>query len=381
MAKSAVLKYGVRVSRNVSIITLILALAKFSLAHYTNSVSILADSYHSFADLIPISAAWMGLKIAQKPRNERFPYGYYKAENIAAFIASIFIFILAYEILIKSISTIYHPTTIEHSFFGLGTMMVFVLISYFLYVYQYKAAKLTGSQALMANARETRMDIIFSTVVLVGFLGASMGYSWIGGVVGVIIAILVIHAGYQSMRDSIFALMDAGLSKEETEKIKKVILNTPRVRGVKGIYARRSGPFVIIEVELSVPANLNVKQAHTVATEVERRLMNLKGVDHAFVHVEPPDKNTKIIAVPVAEDGTLSTTFGSSSYFDIYSIENKNRIFVKRLKNPGADVEKKRGVKAALLLIEQGIDEVEVVNIGEDSLKILEDSGISISKK
>ena len=74
MTKNDVLRYGVRVSRNVSIITLVLSIAKLILAHYTNSISILADSYHSFADLIPISAAWVGLKIAQRPRNERFPY-------------------------------------------------------------------------------------------------------------------------------------------------------------------------------------------------------------------------------------------------------------------------------------------------------------------
>ncbi len=381
MTKNDVLRYGERVSRNVSIITLVLAIAKLILAHYTNSVSILADSYHSFADLIPISAAWIGLKIAQRPRNERFPYGYYKAENLAAFIASIFIFLLAYEIIMKSISTFYQSTKVEHSFIGLSTMAIFVLVSYLLYAYQYKAANRTGSQALMANARETKMDIISSTVVLMGFLGASIGYPWIGGVVGFLIAILVIHAGYQSMRDSILSLMDAGLSKEETEKIKKVILDTPRVREVKGIYTRRSGPFVIVEAEISVPSNLNVKQAHMVASEVERRLMELKEVDHAFVHVEPPEKNGKIIAIPVKEDGSFSDVFGSSPYFDIYRLENGKRTFVKRLKNPSMGLEKKRGVKAALFLIEQGIDGVEVINIGEDSRKILEESGIIISEK
>ena len=109
--------------------------------------------------------------------------------------------------------------------------------------------------------------------------------------------------------------------------------------------------------------------------------MELKEVDHAFVHVEPPEKNGKIIAIPVKEDGSFSDVFGSSPYFDIYRIENGKRTFVKRLKNPGTGLEKKRGVKAALFLIEQGIDGVEVINIGEDSRKILEDSGIIISEK
>ncbi len=373
--------YGAHVARNVSLITLALAFSKLILAYYTNSISIMADSYHSFADIIPISAAWVGLKIAQKPRNEKFPYGYYKAENLATFVASIFIFILAYEIITKSISSIYHHSEVTHTLLGSVTMIVFVGLSYGLYLYQHSAAKKTGSQALMANARETKMDVVFSSVVLVGFVFASMGYTWIGGAVGFIISLLVIHAGYQSMRDSILSLMDAGLSIEEIEKIKKVILETPRVREVKRIYARRSGPFVMVEAEISVPANLNVNQAHMVATEVEKRLVELKEVDHAFVHVEPPNNSGKIIAIPVKENGSSSKEFGSAPYFDIYQEYNGKRELLKRVENPGAHLDKKKGVKAALFLIEQGVDRVEVLNIGEDSRKILEDSGIIISTK
>ena len=322
MTTDDLFEYGERVAKNVVLSTLFLAILKFIVAHYTNSVSILADSYNSFADLIPISAAWIGLKIAQRPRSEKFPYGYYKAENLAAFVASIFIFLLAYEIILKSISTFSKESTVEHSFVGLTLTAIFVLISYLLYLYQLNGAKRSKSQALMANARETKMDVFSSIAVFIGFFGSSMGYPWIGGLVGFIIAVLVIHAGYQSIRDSVLSLMDAGLPKEDIERIKEVILSTPRVREVKKIYTRRSGPFIMVEAEISVPENLNVKQAHAVASEVEKRIMKIKHVDHAFVHVEPPSKSGKIVAVPANEDHTPSRTFGSAPYFDIYRIEN-----------------------------------------------------------
>lgn len=381
MTKNEVFEYGERIARNVTTITLILAILKFIVAYYTHSVSILADSYHSFADLIPISAAWIGLRIAQRPRSEKFPYGYYKAENLAAFIASIFIFLLAYEIITKSISTFSSKNTVEHSIAGLTLTAIFVLISYILYIYQLKAAKISNSQALMANARETKMDIFSSIAVFIGFFGSSMGYPWIGGIVGFLIAILVIHAGYQSIRDSVLSLMDAGLPKEDIEKIRKIILSTPRVREVKKIYTRRSGPFIMVEVEISVPEKLNVKQAHEIASEVEKRIMQIKQVDHAFVHVEPPTKSRKIIAIPVNKDHSPSPTFGSAPYFDIYQVEKDEKKLIKTVKNPGANLEKKRGVKAALFLIEQGVDEVHTKNIGEDSKKILEDAGIKIKFK
>ncbi len=375
------LQKGAIVARNVSIITFILASVKFLVAQYTNSVSILADSYHSFADLIPIVAAWIGLKIAQRPRNEKFPYGYYKAENLAAFLASLFIFLLAYEIIMESIHRLNSHGSIEHTLTGLVFTSTFVLISYLLYRYQLKAALSSNSQALMANARETKMDVFSSAMVLGGFAGTSIGYPWLGGLVGLIISLLVIHAGYESLKDSVLSLMDAGVPGEEMKKIKETIINTPRVKSINSLYARRSGPFVMVEVEISVPENLNVKQAHAVATEVEKMLMSMKEVDHAIVHVEPPQKTGKLVAIPVSGSGEMCKNFGTAPYFAIYREKSGKIEFVERMKNPGAKLSKKRGVKAALFLIEKGIDRVEVINIGEDSKKILEDAGVTVIKR
>ncbi len=378
-SKDAMLHYGEQVARNVTVITFFLAVAKFVLANYTGSVSILADAYHSFADLIPIGAAWVGLRIARRPRNERFPFGYYKAENIAAFLASIFIFILAYEIIIESIARFRSTTSVEHTFTGIAITLGFVAISFALYRYQLRAAEFSNSQAMLANARETKMDVLSSLLVVMGFAFSSMGYSWVGGAVGLVLAALVIHAGYESMRDSVLSLMDAGVSEEELEKIKNAAREVPRVKEIKSVLGRRAGPFVMVEMEITVPENLNVNQAHRVATEVENRIMKLREVDHATVHVEPPSRKRKIVAVP--HDGTgVADVFGSARYFELRTYEGKKLIKRELVENPGYDKKVKRGVKAALFLIERGVDEVHTKKIGEDSRKILEDSGVNVKK-
>ncbi len=375
--RDAMLRYGAKVARNVTIATFLLASVKIVLAKYTGSVSILADSYHSFSDLIPIVAAWMGLRIARMPRNERFPYGYYKAENLAAFLASIFIFILSYEIIMESISCFHSGGEVTHTMTGIVLTMVFVAVSFSLYRYQIKAAEISNSQAMLANARETKMDVFSSILVLVAFSFSSIGYTWVGGVVGLFLAGLVIHAGYESMKDAILSLMDAGISEEEMEKIRRTILEVPRVKEVKSMMGRRSGPFVMVEVEISVPDNLNVNQAHMVATEVEKRLTDMKEVDHATVHVEPSGKKHRLVAIPMDEDGP-ATVFGAAPYFDIITYE-KNRVIKKeRVENPGYNMNVKRGVKAALFLIEKGVDEVKTGKIGDDSREILEDAGVVV---
>lgn len=371
------LEYGERIARNVMLITIGLATFKYLLYLYTGSISILADSYHSFSDIVPIAGAWIGLKIAQRGRNKRFPYGYYKAENMAAFIASIFIFLLGYDILVESIERLRTSSTLSHTLAGFTLTVALIFVSFFLYIYLRNAARRTGSQALLANARETKMDIFSSVLVVLGFSMSAIGHAWVGGAVGIVFAVLVFYSGFGSMKDAVLSLMDAGVSEGELERIRKVALSVPRVKEVRDIRARRSGPFVMVEIKIAVPASMNVNQAHAIASEVENALSSLKEVDHAMVHVEPPSRDSYLVAVPVDEHGNPASVFGGAPFFDLF-YEGKGRNHVERVLNPGANEEKKRGVKAALYLIDRGVDEVRVKKIGEDSRKILEDAGISV---
>ena len=47
----------------------------------SGSIVLISDAVHSVSDILSIVTSWLGLKIAQKKPDERFAYGYYKAEN------------------------------------------------------------------------------------------------------------------------------------------------------------------------------------------------------------------------------------------------------------------------------------------------------------
>ena len=374
---SDVLREGEVVARNVTIATFFLAIAKLFVGIVTNSVAILADAFHSFSDLIPIFAAYLGLRIAQRPKSEEFPYGYYKAENLAALFASLFIFLLGFEILGGSVSRLLQVAEVSNDLVGIGMIILAFLVSLVLYRYQMGAAKKTGSQALMANALETRMDLLATVLVFIGFVSAMFRVPYVEGAVGMLLSLFVFYAGYESARDSVLALMDAGVSQEDLKGMRMEIESIPRIKSVKDLYARKSGPFLMVEAVVTVPPGLDVNQAHEIADEVEKRLTARGNVDHAVVHVEP-EKKERLIARPVNEDRSLARVFGSAPYFEIYREENGKREFISRVRNPGYGLEKKRGVKAALFLVDKGIDSVEVVNIGKDSREILERAGVKV---
>lgn len=65
------------------------------------------------------------------------------------------------------------------------------------------------------------------------------------------------------------------------------ILKRTGVSRLKGIKAGYLGSCVYIDVVIEVPSDLNIKESHDIANEVERRMKEEHAIDHSHVHMEP----------------------------------------------------------------------------------------------
>ncbi|MEJ2695940.1 MAG: cation transporter [Candidatus Sulfobium sp.] len=60
-----------------------LTVAKSALALYSGSAAVLSEAVHSLTDVFGALSVWTGITLSKK-KSPRFPWGLYKAENIAA---------------------------------------------------------------------------------------------------------------------------------------------------------------------------------------------------------------------------------------------------------------------------------------------------------
>ena len=72
----------------------------------TKSVALQADAFDSMTDIVMSITALIALLLTRKKPNEKFPYGYYKMENLMSLFISLFIFFTAYNIVIQSFTSI-----------------------------------------------------------------------------------------------------------------------------------------------------------------------------------------------------------------------------------------------------------------------------------
>ena len=93
--------------------TFLLAIAKGTVGYIFNSEILVADAFHSGADVLAIFASGFGLWLASKKKSAKFPYGLYKAETLVSFLIGLFIIWAGIQILKEGYHKIFHITQIK----------------------------------------------------------------------------------------------------------------------------------------------------------------------------------------------------------------------------------------------------------------------------
>ena len=227
------------------------------------------------------------------------------------------------------------------------------------------------------------VDVSSSAFVFVGILVHRFGFPWAEGIVGLLIGLLTIRLSLGMGRDAVLVLLDACLKPELISQIKKIAAQVTGVRGVHEIKVRRSGPFIFAEMHIEVDRTMRIDEADVVSSTIEERIRDsIEEVDSMMLHVEPSKKDAYRIAIPVEDnrglDSTISQHFGKSPYFILVDLHKDGLRSWFVVENPGARIEKKRGIETAHLLARQRADVLVAKEVGEGPYHVLRDSSIQI---
>ncbi|MFU8652859.1 cation diffusion facilitator family transporter [Methanotorris formicicus] len=360
-----------------AILTFAIALLKGVVGYISGSIALMADALHSFSDVLGPIAVYIGLKFAQKDPNERFPYGYYRAETLASLAVSFLIFVTGIETLRESIERITNPTTISHPFAAVLALLISLAVVYYLYKYKEKVGREIHSQALMGEGQHSLVDFYTSIAALIAIISSYFGFTIIEPIVGAIISIAVILLGINLMKTDILMLMDF-CDEEVVEEIRKTVLDVKGVEGVHNLKARKAGPFMFCEMHIEVDENLSFKEAHRISDDVVDKIReNIKNIDSITIHIDPIKMKKIRIAVPIESadkdrfKSKINKKFAFSPYFMFVDVSDGKitNSFIKE--NPAKNLEKKKGIETANFLIDNDVDVVIVKDIGMGSYNAL----------
>jgi cation diffusion facilitator family transporter len=377
------LKKGGKAAIYSSLINLLLALVKGVIGFLSGSIALIADSIHSFSDIVASLAVYVGLKLSMRRPDEKFPYGYYKIESFASLIISVIIVITGIEIALDSYNAFLNPNTIEIPFVALFVAALSALVSFLLARYKQEIGRKIGSQALINDGKHSFIDIFSSIIVFVGILSSYVGYLRIQGISGILVALLIVYMGLKLAKDDILVLLDANMDPEKIEEIKTIAESVDGVEGVHAIKVRRSGPFVFAELHLETKKGLSVENASEITGNIKKAVKGrIKNLDSLMVQIEPFKKERLRVAVPVKNKNGLqsdiSEHFARAHYILIADVFNGRIISTIVKDNPGTTLEKKKGIETAEFLEKEKVDVLVSTGVGEGPKYVLSDKSIDV---
>jgi cation diffusion facilitator family transporter len=323
---------------------------KLILSFVTGSLGLKADAVHSFIDIIGSGALILGFVISRR-RSRSFPYGMYKAENVVSIIISFLLFGTAYEIVHQAI---FAPSEI-HAFSGwiLALAAALIPVPFLFGRYEVSMGKRYNSPSLVADGKMFTADVLASTVVFFGLLGQYMQIP-VDQVAAIIVAALIVKAGWDILVDGMRVLLDASIDTRTLDTIRAAINNDPAVAEVKDVTGRNSGRYVFVEADITLRTS-DLERAHQISKRIERLIAQaVANVDHIVIHYEPHHATKIRYAVPLANhEGLISGHFGEAPYFALVDIDIPKRSVERTevIANPHQHVTKGKGLTVANFLV------------------------------
>ncbi|MFZ4574262.1 MAG: cation diffusion facilitator family transporter [Phycisphaerales bacterium] len=276
--------------------SVLLAIAKFVAGVLGHSSALVADAVESLADTVGSIVVWQGLRVAAKPPDEDHPYGYGKAEALAALVVGFLLLLAAIGIVYKALAeiiTVHQPPAT----WTLWVLVAVVVVKEALYRRVIQAAEQSSSEAARADAWHHRSDAITSGAALVGVAVAIYGPRWLG-IPGLVLADeaaamiasgIIAMTALSIMKDPLGELLDRA-SKDTAAKVRAVAEGVEGVVRVEKLFARKSGRGYHVEMHLHVPPEMPVRDAHALAGKVKAEVKaGVRSVQHMIVHVEPAE--------------------------------------------------------------------------------------------
>jgi cation diffusion facilitator family transporter len=258
----------------------------------THSLGLISEALHSGTDLVAALLTFFGIGVAIRPADRAHPYGHGKAEHLTALAEAAILVAIALVIVYRAIEHLAGSTSssVEARWYAFVVIGVVIAIDLGRAVVSWRGSRRYGSAALQANALHFGSDLLGSTAVLVGLVGARAGYPNADSAAALLVAALVLAAAGRLMRRNVDVLMDRAPADAQDAVRGAIALLEPAVT-LRRLRMRSAAGRHFADVVIGVSPDAAVGQGHAAADAVEAAVEQALPATDVVVHVEPVEED------------------------------------------------------------------------------------------
>ena len=263
---------GQKIAKISIIILLSIGISELSIGYLGGSIVAIAVGIDSFSYAIISFLVLLGLRIAHRPPNKKFPYGYQKVESFAVLMAAMGMIIIGAMIFYTSYQAFINPTEMGQPYLTMAVLAAAGLIS----IYRaFEMRKVASKYNFVSLKRDAKNSIKDGSASIIGFLSvviaSQFGIPQMDAIGGMIIAAYIFSVSYLSLKKSSFILVDSCEDSNVSDKLEKLINErfAGEIINVKSILIRPTGMALHAEVHIELDGRKRFGDVSLLLNDIE----------------------------------------------------------------------------------------------------------------
>lgn len=290
-------KTGTKVTAVSMAGNLTLSALKLAAGLIAKSGAMISDAVQSVSDVLSGIIVLVGVKLSAKNSDKEHPYGHERLECVAAIVLAVVLFITALFIGENAVEKIVagdYAALPVPGVLALVAAAVSIAVKEGLYWYTRYHAKKISSTALMGVAWDHRSDVLSTSCVLAGVVGARLGVPVLDVVASIVVCLFIVKAAVGIFKEAVEKMVDKSCDEQTEGEIAACALRQDGVLGVDLIQTRVFGSRVYVDIEISADGAISLEQGHEIAERVHDAIeTEFSFVKHIMVHVNPAQGGEK----------------------------------------------------------------------------------------
>ncbi len=250
----------------------------------SNSLALIADSFHLLIDFSAIGITLFAFRIANKPHSPKLTFGFHRAEIIAAFINGITLIIMAAIILFEAYQRFLHPSEIETEI-----LLIFASIGLAANIVMMVLLKPQSKSNLNIKGAYLHVlgDLISSIGVIVGAIIIYFtAFPIIDTIVSVGIAIVIIRSGLSLCKKCLHIFMEGTPSEINSKDISKELENFEEITEIHDLHVwTLTSNLYAMTVHVKVKPEF-LQKTNELLKKINQTMKQQFGITHCTIQIE-----------------------------------------------------------------------------------------------
>lgn len=265
------------------VLTLAFFFVELAGGYLTNSLALVADSWHMLNDAFALGFAVVAAWIAERPNDVRKTYGYYRAEILAAFLNGLLLFVIVAFICYNAVLRFGSPEAVAS-----GEMLIIALLGLGVNGFSAFVLSRAGSESL--NVRGAFLHVASdalgsAAVIAAGLIVLLTGWVQADPLFSVLVGALIFYGAFKLVRESANVLLEGVPRGIHLDKVEQ------RIREQNGVVELHD-----LHVWCLTPTHICALTCHVVVkADIDRRKLTADliamldtefGIDHTTIQLE-----------------------------------------------------------------------------------------------